>query len=190
MFLLAFLIIITLTPTIILAFAQADPYELSPLDLSAPEHTALSTRLNGLLLASKSCEQNSCRSPWSILHPDGSVATLRDALEGKHDAFYASLPRVAFRECLDYLQRDNEEPYFPPFTDGVGPTLGELYRLNTDSFGLGAGAQKRGPAMMIPEMGHFGERYEGAEAIEACARALTDEELAMPVTDFYAYGEL
>ncbi|KAI0703135.1 hypothetical protein C8Q76DRAFT_801980 [Earliella scabrosa] len=133
-----------------------DPYELSPLDLSAPEHAALSTRLNGLLLASKACPQNSCRSPWSILHPNRSVATLRDALESKHHTFYASLPRVAFKECLDHQPRDNEEPYFPPLGDGVGPTLRELYPLShTHAFGLGPQTAPRsgmntGPARRCP----------------------------------------
>ncbi|KAI0755603.1 alkaline-phosphatase-like protein [Fomes fomentarius] len=174
----------------------ADPYELTPLDLSSKKHIALSTRLNGLLLASKSCEQNSCRSPWSILHPDGSVSNLRDALKSKHDAFYASLPRVAFKECLDYQLRSNEEPFYPPFTDGVGPTLGELFRKQTDAFGLAARAKSESTgananAVLIPEAGRFGETYAGPEAIVASARELTDEELGlrtMQVRDFY--GEL
>lgn len=117
-------------------------------------------------------------------------------MKRQHDAFYASLPRVAFKECLDYQLRSNEEPFYPPFTDGVGPTLGKLFRKQTDAFGLTTRAESESTgananAVLIPEAGRFGARYASPEEIVASARELKDEELGLRTTqvrDFY--GEL
>ena len=62
------------------------------------------TRLDSLLMVLKSCKARSCHKPWSVLHPDGKVATLRDAVHGDFDAFYTNQPKVSFSSCqLGYL---------------------------------------------------------------------------------------
>ncbi|KAI0698710.1 arylsulfatase [Earliella scabrosa] len=170
----------------------ADPYELSPLDLEAPENAGLVSRLNGLLLAYKSCTQDGCRVPWSILHPDGSVANLRDALDSKYDDFYAGLPRVEFGECLDFQLVENEEPFYPPVE---GPMLGSPFRRPTDAVGIDEQSRKSSKVADDDlaeslNTGMHGEKFEGEDAVEESGRELTDEELKQAqagVQDYYAY---
>lgn len=47
----------------------------------------------------KSCKEDSCRQPWSVLFPDGEVRDLRDAMETQYDAFFANQPKVSFTTC-------------------------------------------------------------------------------------------
>lgn len=145
----------------------ADPYELTPIPVEAAPR--LHSRLNALLLTTKSCERDSCRNPWSTLHPDGGVSTLADALDPKFDAFYESLPRVAFRECLNYLLKENEAPFYPKNVE-----FGEKYRDKEATDGLFTGST--GP-VRVPGVGNFGDKYEPLEVIEERARCLTDDEL-------------
>jgi arylsulfatase len=56
-------------------------------------------RIDALLLVLKSCKQDSCREPWKQHHPDGSVSSLKAALNPKYDAYYAGQPKVAYTEC-------------------------------------------------------------------------------------------
>jgi hypothetical protein len=58
------------------------------------------TRLDALLMVLKSCKGETCRKPWSVLHPDGTVQSLRDSLNGDLDVFYAQQPKVAFDSCV------------------------------------------------------------------------------------------
>lgn len=58
------------------------------------------SRLDALLMVTKSCKGRECHQPWSVLHPDGSVATLADALDNTFDAFYEGQPRVGFSSCV------------------------------------------------------------------------------------------
>lgn len=67
-------------------------------------------RIDSLLMVLKSCKGKSCQSPWSVLHPDEAVRSLRDALRAKFDAFYEEQPRVSFSSCqLGYI-KDEEGP--------------------------------------------------------------------------------
>lgn len=59
----------------------------------------LLSRLDALLLVLKTCKMDECRFPWSALHSDGDVRSLRDALEPRFDGFYASRPRVQYEKC-------------------------------------------------------------------------------------------
>lgn len=61
---------------------------------------SLSARLNGLLLTLKRCKGRTCTRPWEKLHPEGDVKNLKDAMDGRFDAFYEQhqLP-VTFSEC-------------------------------------------------------------------------------------------
>ncbi|KAI9731684.1 MAG: hypothetical protein M1834_004473 [Cirrosporium novae-zelandiae] len=151
-----------------------DPYELNPLNLST--HAAIANRMNGILLVTKSCEQNSCRDPWATLHHNGTVHNLAQALDTKYDSFYASLPRVQIKECLSYQLPSNEAPYFPEFVEGT--SLGEEYRNSTDGFSESASGD------VIIEDGHWGANYTDIATMEKTARILTDEELGINRTIF------
>ncbi|EEU42867.1 uncharacterized protein NECHADRAFT_95823 [Fusarium vanettenii 77-13-4] len=74
-------------------------------------------RLDALMLVLKSCKGESCIEPWKILHPDGDVASLKDALDDKFDEFYEQQVKVSFDRCEDgYL------------IDAEGPQVGYQYR--------------------------------------------------------------
>ncbi|CAG8282083.1 unnamed protein product [Penicillium salamii] len=57
-------------------------------------------RLDALLMVLKSCHGSECVKPWGTLHPDGSVSTLKDALDEKYNRFYHSQPKVSFDHCV------------------------------------------------------------------------------------------
>ncbi|KAM5350358.1 hypothetical protein ACJ41O_006863 [Fusarium nematophilum] len=75
------------------------------------------SRLDALMLVLKSCRGESCVRPWKILHPDGDVASLKDALEERFDKFYAQQVKVEFDWC--------EHGYL---VDAEGPQVGYQYR--------------------------------------------------------------
>lgn len=94
-----------------------DPYEMNNLysgDRSqrilgySLEHVA--SRLDSLLLILKSCEGRTCIKPWNVLHPDGSVQTLRDALDSQYNTVYQATPNVAFDRCENGYILDVEGP--------------------------------------------------------------------------------
>lgn len=65
---------------------------------------AVMHRLDALLLVLKSCKQDSCRDPWSTLtahmnSTENGPKSLRAALDGKYDEFFAKQPRVSFGWC-------------------------------------------------------------------------------------------
>lgn len=68
-------------------------------------------RLDALLMVTKSCKGATCIAPWSVLHPDGDVRSLADALHEKFDDFYAFVgERVGYDRCeLGYI-RESEGP--------------------------------------------------------------------------------
>jgi N-acetylglucosamine-6-sulfatase len=69
-------------------------------------------RLDALLMVTKSCKGRTCVEPWSVIHPDGDVKTLDDALSPRFDAFYTEelADRVKFTKCeLGYIL-DSEGP--------------------------------------------------------------------------------
>jgi hypothetical protein len=57
------------------------------------------TRLDSILLVLKSCKGSTCIKPWDVLHPDGEVQNLQDALGSQYDRFYASQARVSYDRC-------------------------------------------------------------------------------------------
>ena len=57
-------------------------------------------RLDALLMVTKSCAQDSCRDPWSVLFPDGSVNSLTDAMKPEYDTFFANQPKVSYSACM------------------------------------------------------------------------------------------
>ncbi|KAH0428072.1 arylsulfatase [Colletotrichum camelliae] len=71
------------------------------------------SRLDSLLLVTKSCKGPICTHPWRWLHPQGNVDTLRDALSPRFDIFYQKQQvRVEYSRCeMGYLV-DAEGPQF------------------------------------------------------------------------------
>ena len=56
------------------------------------------------MMVLKSCKGEECIDPWKVLHPNGDVRTLKDALGEKYDAFYRHQPKVEFTSCeLGYI---------------------------------------------------------------------------------------
>lgn len=90
-----------------------------------PEHlsllgtsiTRVVDRLDSLMLVLKSCRGKTCVEPWKILHPQGDVESLQDALQPKYDGFYQLQVKVHFDRC--------EDGYI---VDAEGPQVGYQYR--------------------------------------------------------------
>lgn len=98
---------------------QADPYQIQNL-YSAANTTnqeylgrplqAVQNRLDALVLALQTCQGSTCIKPWGVLHPDGSVQNLKDALSPNYDRFYEAQPKVQYDKCLDGYIISNEGP--------------------------------------------------------------------------------
>lgn len=152
-----------------------DPYELGPVARnSSAAARRLTSRLNGLMLLLKTCRGESCRSPWSVLHPGGDdddenvVKTLADALDPQYDGYYEGLPSVHFELCLDQYELANEAPFFPSNSTTPHQDAAEYGEGTTPS-----------PLDTIGWNGTlFGEVYEDLATMEQRARELTAEELA------------
>ncbi|KAG6907811.1 hypothetical protein DXG01_007293 [Tephrocybe rancida] len=71
------------------------------------------SRLDALLLVLKSCKGVTCIKPWDVLHPEGSVKGLRDALHSVYDEFYTAQPKVAYNRCEGGYIIDAEGPQNP-----------------------------------------------------------------------------
>ena len=90
-----------------------DPYQLNNLyappnaSQSAPQSLSIASRpqgpiqdrLDALLLVLKSCAGQTCHRPWNVLHPQGNVSSLPDALHERYDDFYAKQPKIKFAQC-------------------------------------------------------------------------------------------
>ncbi|PLN80394.1 Arylsulphatase [Aspergillus taichungensis] len=86
---------------------SSDPYQITNIYTNSPTGTHLLgrplrkvlDRLDALLLVLKSCQGPTCIKPWNVLHPDGGVASLKDALEPQYDKFYNDQPKVSYSAC-------------------------------------------------------------------------------------------
>ncbi|GFF43241.1 arylsulfatase [Aspergillus lentulus] len=99
-----------------------DPYQINNLHPSARkgqadkhhvmgfDNTQVISRLDALLLVLKSCQGKTCVKPWDVLHPDGSVHNLLDAMDHKYDAFYRDQFKVSFDRCEYGYVMDAEGP--------------------------------------------------------------------------------
>lgn len=74
-------------------------------------------RLDALMMVLKSCKGEVCIEPWKVLHPQGDVESLSDALAVRFDAFYEAQTKVAFNRC--------EAGYI---IDAEGPQTASTYR--------------------------------------------------------------
>ncbi|KAF1980805.1 alkaline phosphatase-like protein [Aulographum hederae CBS 113979] len=160
----------------------ADPYELSPLDISVngSEAARIAGRLNGLLLTTKACAQDSCRNPWAFLHPPSpnsnsslpTITTLSQALSPAHDVLYTSLPPVTFGRCMQYQDAINEAPYAPGFDESSKEAFAREWRGATDNI---TKFQVDGGFQMVRPSGWWGREYVGLSRMEV--RELTDGEV-------------
>ncbi|GAW24402.1 hypothetical protein ANO14919_139860 [Xylariales sp. No.14919] len=162
----------------------SDPGELTNLALNADqdeEMGRLLSRLNGLLIAAKSCAVDTCRNPWSLLQPEPerravdtqtnlTITCLEQALDPKFDDFFASIPQVSFEQCMPYQYRPNEVPYWP---EDAG--LGEAYRKPTDNYQSSSPSGKK-----VVSTGKFGtaeQRNVALSEILKTAKELTPDQL-------------
>ena len=78
--------------------------------LSYSIHNVLA-RLDSLLMVLKSCKGTQCTRPWNVIHPNGDVKDLWDALSVKYDLFYLrEQQRVEFNRCEQGYILDAEGP--------------------------------------------------------------------------------
>lgn len=165
-----------------------DPYELENLAVTRANDTEtrrLIDRLNALLMVTKSCSEETCRNPWSILQPPSAsnttdtsnsavavISNLRDAMDPAHDVFFAGFPRVAFAECMTYQYVPNEEPFYPESS----AALQGQYRLPTDNYVSVAPKSFLAPSNEKLE-GGWDQRHVTIDTILSSARQLRDDEL-------------
>lgn len=77
-------------------------------------------RLDALLLVLKSCQGQTCIRPWDVLHPEGKVETIVDALDAKYDEFYNVQSKVSFSRCEFGYILDAEGPQTAlTYRDGI-----------------------------------------------------------------------
>ena len=143
------------------------------------------TRLNALLLVTKSCEQDTCRDPWVALQPNTTIikckprkpiANLEEAMSESYDSWFAQFPKVHFDTCADIQIPANEAPFWPP---SAQQGLGLAFRAPTDNYyspedqrpyvngSLGVGTEAQRNATMAD--------------LDQVAVALTKEQLGTPV---------
>lgn len=66
-------------------------------------------RLDALLQVQGYCKGETCRSPWTLLHPAGDVTTLEDAMSSLFDPIYEGYRKYAWRRCSKYYDPVNLE---------------------------------------------------------------------------------
>lgn len=73
---------------------------------------AILTRLNSLVMVLKTCKDRTCTHPWEVLHPDGSIQSLAEALNSQYDEFYSGQPVMWFSDCPRgyLLTGENQDP--------------------------------------------------------------------------------
>jgi N-acetylglucosamine-6-sulfatase len=73
-------------------------------------------------MVTKSCKGHTCVDPWSVLHPNGDVKTLADALDAEFNGFYASAAeKVSFNKCeLGYILESEGPQAVPNFQKWKG----------------------------------------------------------------------
>ncbi|KAF5597979.1 arylsulfatase [Fusarium pseudoanthophilum] len=79
------------------------------------------SRLDALMMVMKSCKGETCIKPWKVLHPDGDVNSLKDALNNKYDSFYlqaAEKNSVSFGMCMPGYVVTAEGPQDPSTYQG------------------------------------------------------------------------
>ncbi|KAF2180159.1 alkaline phosphatase-like protein [Zopfia rhizophila CBS 207.26] len=172
---------------------KEDPYELTNLALDPKdEDQKVMDRLNALLLVTKSCEQDLCRDPWSVLMQNSTlpgVCSLKEAMNALYNDFFAGFPLVSFKECGQVYENgtydmgliqmvENELPFYPP---GAENGLGQAHRKSTDNYWpVEEGDCDYKSITNTEHCGSWAQRSATLEVIEKSARILTNEELPDP----------
>lgn len=94
-----------------------DPYEMNdrfPAARTDAGVQRLVDRLDAILTVMAYCRSSSCRNPYSVLHPDGTVATLVDAMRPQYDSFYSSRVKFGFLRC---------ELHYDPLNERADPRI-------------------------------------------------------------------
>ncbi|KAH7231026.1 alkaline-phosphatase-like protein [Fusarium tricinctum] len=79
------------------------------------------SRLDAIMMVMKSCKGRTCTEPWKVLHPDGDVKSLKDAMDSKYDSFYlqaAEKNSVSFGMCMGGYIVTAEGPQAPSTYQG------------------------------------------------------------------------
>lgn len=70
----------------------------------------LVSRLDALLVVLKTCKARECTHPWEVLHPEGDVDRLKNALHPSFDAFYAAQQKLYWTQCEQAYVAESEGP--------------------------------------------------------------------------------
>ncbi|PNY29948.1 Arylsulfatase [Tolypocladium capitatum] len=164
-----------------------DPFELENLAPKAAPGSLqgqMMNRLDALLMVTKSCSQDTCRDPWTVLRSscvldsscphDRIFSSIGTAMDPRFDEFFAKLPKVQMPECLEYQDVRNEGPYLPP----VSSSLGSDHRKPTDNYK--SPTQPGKPVLgNIVDQGAWHQRHTPIHEMDENARKLTKEELGI-----------
>ncbi|KAF4501999.1 arylsulfatase [Fusarium agapanthi] len=63
-------------------------YADSNVEINKKSLLSIVSRLDALLMVMKSYKGETCIKPWKVLHPDGDVNSLKDALSNNYNSFY------------------------------------------------------------------------------------------------------
>lgn len=158
---------------------STDQWELQNIAHSEDHyHRRVLTRLNAILMVTKSCEKGSCRDPWAVFELPRSkkLKSFEEAMSPKYDAFFDQFPLVSFQECLQFQSTENEAPFYPPLPDDGKGGLGRASRAPTDNF------IETDDTLAITDNTFYGDvrqRHATLQDLYAQARELTDEELGL-----------
>lgn len=121
---------------------NSDPFQLRNLlrPLTGPQQDIqffnrpwdqLIQRLDALLMVLKSCKQDTCRDPYSVLFPKRQVQDLTAAMDTEYDSFFNKTPKVTFHGCYTGYIPELEEGHMTlkPYSAGS--------KAQTSFFGFG-----------------------------------------------------
>lgn len=69
-------------------------------------------RLDALTVVLSYCRGWQCGDPWGVLHPDGGVLSLDDAMNPYFDPYYAALPKFKYKRCATSYDPRNEDSWW------------------------------------------------------------------------------
>lgn len=79
-------------------------------DHSETSITGVIARLDALLVVLKTCKARECTHPWEVLHPDGDVHCIEDALKSEFYAFYSAQQKLYWTQCEQAYVAESEGP--------------------------------------------------------------------------------
>jgi N-acetylglucosamine-6-sulfatase len=93
-------------------------------------------RLDALIMAMKDCKGLACSRPWTVLHPNGGVSSLNEALNRKFDKFYNEQPKMYFDSCeAAYIkEKESNEPVnqWEKSPDKLGPSFRKQFNYGAE----------------------------------------------------------